>query len=136
MRFAAAFMQETKETDLSMRRQQMLLERAAEKLGWCLCTEMVAQAGTEKMSLCLRPGMQELLEDARTHAYDILLVLDAEHLFCSKDELQFVIAALGREDIHIFGVRDGFWIETRGRHWMMLPGFEMVGAGYEVDEYA
>lgn len=136
MRFAAAFIQESTDYGLTMRQQQLCIERAAHKLGWHLCAEMVEPAGTENAALSLRGGIQDLLADARVRAYDVLLVLDANHLHCSEEDLQGLIAALGREDIHIFGVRDGYWIEPYGRRWMLLPGFEMYGAGYEVESYA
>ena len=77
---AVYFIQETKNADLTMRQQQLLCLRAARRLRWYCCEAVFAEAGTEAASLALRPGMQELLRSAADGEFDVLLIVDAEHL--------------------------------------------------------
>ena len=81
---AVYFIQETKNADLTMRQQQLLCLRAARRLRWYCCEAVFAEAGTEAASLALRPGMQELLRSATDGEFDVLLIVDAEHLFCAS----------------------------------------------------
>lgn len=81
---AVYFIQETKNADLTMRQQQLLCLRAARRLRWYCCEAVFAEAGTEAASLALRPGMQELLRSAADGEFDVLLIVDAEHLFAVR----------------------------------------------------
>lgn len=118
------FIQETKDSDLTMRQQQLLCRRALRKLRWWCCQEIFAQAGTEDASLSLRPGMQEILRNAIARDFDVLLVVDQAHLRCSQAEMDALLATLLENGIHTFGARDGHWIEPGGRHWMVLPRYD------------
>ena len=53
---AVCFIQEVKDTDLTMRQQQLICRRALRKLLWPCAWEWIAQAGTEEQPISLRPG--------------------------------------------------------------------------------
>ena len=121
---AICFIQETKEADLTMRQQQLVCRRALRKLLWRCEAELFAQAGTEQASLALRPGMTELLKMAALGRVDVLVVVDAGHLYCSRAELDCLLTTLLQYGVHTFGARDGSWIEPGGPRWMTLPGYD------------
>lgn len=80
---AICFMQEVKEGDLTIREQMLVCRRALRKLRWPCVLELFAQAGTEEQPLSLRPGMVELLHAAANGEADVLVVVDAAHLWAS-----------------------------------------------------
>ena len=121
---AICFIQETKDADLTMRQQQLLCCRALRKLLWRCEVELFAQAGTEQASLALRPGMADLLKLAARGRVDVLVVVDAGHLYCSRAELDGLLTTLLQYGVHTFGARAGNWIEPGGRRWMALPGYD------------
>ena len=121
---AICFIQETKEADLTMRQQQLVCRRALRKLLWRCEAELFAQAGTEQASLALRPGMTELLKMAALGRVDVLVVVDAGHLYCSRAELDCLLTTLLQYGVHTFGARDGSWSEPGGRRWRTLPGYD------------
>lgn len=124
MIYALCFIQEYA-GGLSMRQQQRILHRAADKLGWWITQEVIVEASAAQKSFALRPGVPEMLQDAAVHDFDVVLVVDKDHLACSRTELEGMLAALLQNNIHTFGARNGQWIEPGGRHWMWLPGFEL-----------
>ena len=109
-----------------MRQQQLLCLRAARRLRWYCCEAVFAEAGTEAASLALRPGMQELLRSAADGEFDVLLIVDAEHLFCSQAEIEGLISTLLRSGVHTFCAKSGHWLEPNGRHWMVLPNYDSI----------
>lgn len=121
---AICFMQEVKEGDLTIREQMLVCRRALRKLRWPCVLELFAQAGTEEQPLSLRPGMVELLHAAANGEADVLVVVDAAHLYCGRPELEGLLASLLHYGIHTFGAKDGNWIEPGGRRWMVLPGYD------------
>lgn len=123
---AVYFIQETKNADLTMRQQQLLCLRAARRLRWYCCEAVFAEAGTEATSLALRPGMQELLRSATDGEFDVLLIVDAEHLFCTQAEIEGLISTLLRSGVHTFCAKSGHWLEPNGRHWMVLPNYDSI----------
>ena len=123
---AVYFIQETKNADLTMRQQQLLCLRAARRLRWYCCEAVFAEAGTETASLALRPGMQELLRSAADGEFDVLLIVDAEHLFCSPAEIECLLSTLLRSGVHTFCAKSGHWLEPNGRHWMVLPNYDSI----------
>lgn len=123
---AVYFIQETKNADLTMRQQQLLCLRAARRLRWYCCEAVFAEAGTEAASLALRPGMQELLRSAADGEFDVLLIVDAEHLFCSPAEIECLLSTLLRSGVHTFCAKSGHWLEPNGRHWMVLPNYDSI----------
>lgn len=108
---AICFMQEVKEGDLTIREQMLVCRRALRKLRWPCVLELFAQAGTEEQPLSLRPGMVELLHAAANGEADVLVVVDAAHLYCGRPELEGLLASLLHYGIHTFGAKDGNWIE-------------------------
>lgn len=123
---AICFIQEIKNSDLTMRQQQLICHRALRKLRWLCVQELFAQAGTEEAPLSLRPGMADLLKAVSDGEADVLVVLDAAHLHCGRAELEGLLVTLLQYGVHTFGVLDGHWIEPVGRHWMRLPGYDEV----------
>ena len=123
---AVYFIQETKNADLTMRQQQLLCLRAARRLRWYCCEAVFAEAGTEAAALALRPGMQELLRSAADGEFDVLLIVDAEHLFCSPAEIECLLSTLLRSGVHTFCAKSGHWLEPNGRHWMVLPNYDSI----------
>ena len=123
---AVYFIQETKNADLTMRQQQLLCLRAARRLRWYCCEAVFAEAGTETASLALRPGMQELLRSAADGEFDVLLIVDAKHLFCSQAEIEGLISTLLRSGVHTFCAKSGHWLEPNGRHWRVLPNYDSI----------
>lgn len=121
---AICFMQEVKEGDLTIREQMLVCRRALRKLRWPCVLELFAQAGTEEQPLSLRPDMVELLHAAANGEADVLVVVDAAHLYCGRPELEGLLASLLHYGIHTFGAKDGNWIEPGGRRWMVLPGYD------------
>lgn len=85
---AICFIQEVKEGDLTIREQMLVCRRALRKLRWPCVLELFAQAGTEEQPLSLRPGMVELLHAAANGEADVLVVVDAAHLYCGRPELE------------------------------------------------
>ena len=116
---AVYFIQETKNADLTMRQQQLLCLRAARRLRWYCCEAVFAEAGTEAASLALRPGMQELLRSAADGEFDVLLIVDAEHLFCSPAEIECLLSTLLRSGVHTFCAKSGHWLEPNGCRTMI-----------------
>lgn len=115
---AVYFIQETKNADLTMRQQQLLCLRAARRLRWYCCEAVFAEAGTETASLALRPGMQELLRSAADGEFDVLLIVDAEHLFCSQAEIEGLISTLLRSGVHTFCAKAATgWNQTADTGW-------------------
>ena len=115
---AVYFIQETKNADLTMRQQQLLCLRAARRLRWYCCEAVFAEAGTEAASLALRPGMQELLRSAADGEFDVLLIVDAEHLFCSPAEIECLLSTLLRSGVpgsRTIGGTELFDLRTRIR---------------------
>lgn len=104
--------------------QMLVCRRALRKLRWPCVLELFAQAGTEEQPLSLRPGMVELLHAAANGEADVLVVVDAAHLYCGRPELEGLLASLLHYGIHTFGAKDGNWIEPGGRRWMVLPGYD------------
>ena len=84
---AICFIQEVKDSDLTMRQQQLICHRALRKLQWPCELELFAQAGSEAQPLSLRPGMVDLLRAAAAGEVDVLMVVDVEHLHCGQAEL-------------------------------------------------
>lgn len=84
---AICFIQETKDSDLTLRQQQLICHRALRKLLWPCELELFAQAGTEEQPLSLRPGMVDLLRAAAAGEVDVLVVTDIPHLHCGRAEL-------------------------------------------------
>ena len=81
---AICFIQEVKDSDLTMRQQQLICHRALRKLQWACELELFAQAGSEAQPLSLRPGMVDLLRAAAASEVDVLMVVDVEHLHCGQ----------------------------------------------------
>ncbi len=106
-----------------MRQQILICRKALRKLRWPCVQELYAQAGTEDQPLTLRPGMTDLLRTAADGEADVLIVVDANHLYCGRPELEGLLASLLQYGIHTFGVKSG-WIEPGGRHWMALPNYD------------
>lgn len=106
--------------------EQLLCLRAARRLRWYCCEAVFAEAGTEAASLALRPGMQELLRSAADGEFDVLLIVDAEHLFCSPAEIECLLSTLLRSGVHTFCAKSGHWLEPNGRHWMVLPNYDSI----------
>lgn len=104
--------------------RMLVCRRALRKLRWPCVLELFAQAGTEEQPLSLRPGMVELLHAAANGEADVLVVVDAAHLYCGRPELEGLLASLLHYGIHTFGAKDGNWIEPGGRRWMVLPGYD------------
>lgn len=102
----------------------LVCRRALRKLRWPCVLELFAQAGTEEQPLSLRPGMVELLHAAANGEADVLVVVDAAHLYCGRPELEGLLASLLHYGVHTFGAKDGNWIEPGGRRWMVLPGYD------------
>ena len=121
---AICFIQETKDSDLTLRQQQLICHRALRKLLWSCKLELFAQAGTEEQPLSLRPGMVDLLRAAAAGEVDVLVVTDIPHLHCGRAELDGLLMSLLQYGVHTFGANDGQWIEPGGRHWMALPGYD------------
>ena len=71
---AICFIQEVKDSDLTMRQQQLICHRALRKLQWACELELFAQAGSEAQPLSLRPGMVDLLRAAAASEVDVLMV--------------------------------------------------------------
>lgn len=121
---AICFIQEVKDTDLTLRQQQLICHRALRKLRWGCALELFAQAGTEETPISLRPGMVDLLNAVSNGEADVLVVVDAAHLHCGQAELDGLLITLLQYGVHTFGALDGHWIEPGGRHWMVLPGYD------------
>ena len=121
---AICFIQEIKDTDLTMRQQQLVCHRALRKLQWTCDQELFAQAGTEAQPLMLRPGMVELLHAVSGGEADVFLVVDAAHLCCGQAELDGLLMTLLQYGVHTFSALNGHWIEPGGRRWMALPGYD------------
>ena len=81
---AICFIQEVKNSDLTMRQQILICRKALRKLRWPCVQELYAQAGTEEQPLTLRPGMTDLLRTAADGEADVLIVVDAHHLYCGR----------------------------------------------------
>ena len=77
---AICFIQEAKDSDLTMRQQQLICHRALRKLLWPCELELFAQAGTEEQPLSLRPGMVDPRRAAAAGEVDVLVVTDIPHL--------------------------------------------------------
>lgn len=121
---AICFIQEVKDSDLTMRQQQLICHRALRKLQWLCVLELFAQVGTEDTPISLRPGMVDLLRTVSNGEANVLVVVDAAHLHCGQAELDGLLTTLLQYDVHTFGALDGHWIEPGGRHWMHLPGYD------------
>lgn len=121
---AVCFIQEVKDTDLTMRQQQLICRRALRKLLWPCAWEWIAQAGTEEQPISLRPGVTELMQAAASGEAEVLVITDVEHLHCSDAELQGFLMALLQNGVHTFSARSGRWVEPGGRHWMVMPGYD------------
>ena len=85
---------------------------------------VIYQADGKRAHMSLRPGMVELLHAAANGEADVLVVVDAAHLYCGRPELEGLLASLLHYGIHTFGAKDGNWIEPGGRRWMVLPGYD------------
>lgn len=120
---AICFIQEVKNSDLTMRQQILICRKALRKLRWPCVQELYAQAGTEEQPLTLRPGVMDLLHAAADGEADVLIVVDINHLYCGRPELEGLLASLLQYGVHTFGVQCG-WIEPGGRHWMVLPNYD------------
>ena len=70
--------------------------------------------------------MQELLRSATDGEFDVLLIVDAEHLFCTQAEIEGLISTLLRSGVHTFCAKSGHWLEPNGRHWMVLPNYDSI----------
>lgn len=70
--------------------------------------------------------MQELLRSAADGEFDVLLIVDAEHLFCSPAEIECLLSTLLRSGVHTFCAKSGHWLEPNGRHWMVLPNYDSI----------
>ena len=114
---AICFIQEVRNSDFTMRQQILICRKALRKLRWPCVQELYAQAGTEEQPLTLRPGVMDLLHAAANGEVDVLIVVDINHLYCGRPELEGLLASLLQYDVHTFGVKCG-WIEPGGRHWM------------------
>lgn len=101
---AICFIQEVKSGDLTMQQQILICRKALRKLRWPCVQELYAQAGTEDQPLTLRPGMMELLRAVADGEADVLIVVDANHLYCGRPELEGLLASLLQYDVHTFGV--------------------------------
>lgn len=121
---AICFIQETKDSDLTLRQQQLICRHALRKLLWPCAWEWIAQAGTEDRPISLRPGMAELMRAAATGEAEVLVITDVEHLHCGDAELQGLLMALLQNGVHTFSACKGCWVEPGGRHWMPLPGYD------------
>ena len=55
-----------------------------------------------------------------------LLIVDAEHLFCSPAEIECLLSTLLRSGVHTFCAKSGHWLEPNGRHWMVLPNYDSI----------
>ena len=121
---AVCFIQEVKDTDLTMRQQQLICHRALRKLLWPCAWEWIAQAGTEEQPISLRPGVADLMRAAATGEAEVLVITDVVHLHCSDAELQGFLVALLQNGVHTFSARNGRWVEPGGRHWMVMPGYD------------
>ena len=108
---AICFIQETKDSDLTQRQQQLICHRALRKLLWPCVWELFAQAGTEEQPISLRPGMVDLMRAAAAGEVDVLIVTDIPHLHCSRAELDGLLMSLLQYGVHTFGANDGQWIE-------------------------
>ena len=93
---AICFIQETKDSDLTQRQQQLICHRALRKLLWPCELELFAQAGTEEQPISLRPGMVDLMRAAAAGEVDVLIVTDIPHLHCSRAELDGLLMSLLR----------------------------------------
>ena len=91
---AICFIQETKDSDLTQRQQQLICHRALRKLLWPCVWELFAQAGTEEQPISLRPGMVDLMRAAAAGEVDVLIVTDIPHLHCSRAELDGLLMSL------------------------------------------
>lgn len=120
---AICFIQEVRNSDLTMRQQILICRKALRKLRWPCVQELYAQAGTEEQPLTLRPGVMDLLHASANGEVDVLIVVDINHLYCGRPELEGLLASLLQYDVHTFGVKCG-WIEPGGRHWMALPNYD------------
>ena len=117
---AICFIQETKDSDLTQRQQQLICHRALRKLLWPCVWELFAQAGTEEQPISLRPGMVDLMRAAAAGEVDVLIVTDIPHLHCSRAELDGLLMSLLQYGVHTFGANDGQWIEPGGRHLSLI----------------
>ena len=121
---AICFIQEVKDSDLTLCQQQLICHRALRKLQWPCAMELFAQAGSEAQPISLRPGMVDLMRAAAAGEVDVLMVIDVEHLHCGQAELEGLLMSLLQFGIHTFGAKNGWWIEPSSRHWMVLPGYD------------
>ena len=81
---AICYVQEVKNSDLTMRQQILICRKALRKLRWPCVQELFAQAGTEEQPLTLRPGVMDLLHAAANGEVDVLIVVDINHLHCGR----------------------------------------------------
>ena len=77
---AICFIQEVRNSDLTLRQQILVCRKALRKLRWPCVQELYAQAGTEEQPLTLRPGVMDLLHAAANDEVDVLIVVDINHL--------------------------------------------------------
>ena len=120
---AICYVQEVKNSDLTMRQQILICRKALRKLRWPCVQELFAQAGTEEQPLTLRPGVMDLLHAAADGEADDLIVVDIKHLHCGRPELEGLLASLLQYGVHTFGVHFGD-IETAGIHRMIIPNYD------------
>ena len=102
---AICFIQEVKDSDLTLRQQQLICHRALRKLQWPCVMELFAQAGSEAQPISLRPGMVDLMRAAAAGEVDVLMVIDVEHMHCGQAELEGLLMSLLQFGIHTFGAK-------------------------------
>ena len=101
--------------------QQDLCRRVARKQGWQILKEVVSEPGEERACANRRASFRQLLEDADTQPYTVLVVASAVTLTPNADELDLLLADLLDKGVHTFSALGGHWIEPGGRHFMVLP---------------
>ena len=111
---AICFIQETKDSDLTQRQQQLICHRALRKLLWPCVWELFAQAGTEEQPISLRPGMVDLMPAAAAGEVDVLLVPAIPPLHCRRAAPEGLLLRTGRAAHVAAAIRCSYlWRERR-----------------------
>ena len=115
---AICFIQETKDSDLTQRQQQLICPpRPAQNCCGPACGNCSPRPAPRNSRSRCGPGMVDLMRAAAAGEVDVLIVTDIPHLHCSRAELDGLLMSLLQYGVHTFGANDGQWIEPGGRHW-------------------
>ena len=121
---AICFIQEAKDSDLTMRQQQLICHRALRKLLWPASWSCSPRPVPRKQRSHCAPAWWTCCGLPRRARWTCWSSPTSRTCTAAAPNWTALLMSLLQYGVHTFGANNGQWIEPGGRHWMILPGYD------------